>query len=88
MAIAFCPACDRLVYTSGPDSDECPVCSGPLAETEETISKRVIYLESSPPDTVIVTDLPARRSESKEARDKESKKAPTMRRRRGSHERC
>jgi DNA-directed RNA polymerase subunit M/transcription elongation factor TFIIS len=76
MAIAFCPACDRLVYISGPDSDECPVCSGPLAETEETIRKRVIYLEyveSSPPDTVIVTDLSARRSESKEARDKETK---------------
>jgi DNA-directed RNA polymerase subunit M/transcription elongation factor TFIIS len=63
MAIAFCPACDRLVYINKRDAEECPVCSGPLEETEETIRKRVIYLESSPADTVIVADLPTQKSE-------------------------
>lgn len=29
MAIAFCSACDRLVYIGARDSEECPVCSGP-----------------------------------------------------------
>jgi hypothetical protein len=63
MAIAFCPACDRLVYINKRDAEECPVCSGPLEETEETIRKRVIYLETSPVDTVIVADVPAQKSE-------------------------
>ena len=80
MAIAFCSACDRLVYTNRRDEQECPVCSGPLVETEDTIRKRIIYLEPSPSDTVTVTDLPAQKAESKETQAKK--------RRRGRHERC
>ena len=63
MAIAFCSACDRLVYTNKREAEECPVCSGPLEETEETIRKRDIYLESPPANKVIVADLPAQTSE-------------------------
>jgi len=73
MAIAFCAACDRLVYSNSRVDDECPVCSGPLVETEETIKKRIIYLESSPPDTVVVTDLPAHRSRSTSRADDQAK---------------
>ena len=65
MAIAFCSACDRLVYIGARDSEECSVCSGPLRETEEIIKKRTIYLETSPPDTAVVADLPAQKSESR-----------------------
>ena len=73
MAIAFCSACDRLVYTNGRAQQECPVCLGPLAETEEAIRKRVIYLESSPADTVMVTDIPAQRSKAENEETKEGK---------------
>jgi hypothetical protein len=46
---------------------------GPLAETEEAIRKRVIYLESSPADTVMVTDIPAQRSKAENEETKEGK---------------
>lgn len=42
---------------------------GALPETEEVIKKRTIYLETSPPNTAVVTDLPAQNSESRVGQD-------------------
>ena len=63
MPIVFCPACDRHLYVDKREIDECPTCSAPLAETEETIRKRIVHLEPVREGTDIVLELPAGKSE-------------------------
>jgi uncharacterized protein YbaR (Trm112 family) len=41
MAIVFCPNCQSSIYLSS-DEQECPVCSGSLNETEDTIKDLII----------------------------------------------
>jgi uncharacterized protein YbaR (Trm112 family) len=42
MAIVFCPNCQSSVYLMSTEDQDCPVCSGSLNETEETIKDRII----------------------------------------------
>jgi uncharacterized protein YbaR (Trm112 family) len=42
MAIVFCPNCQSSLYLMSSEDQVCPVCSGSLDETEETIKDLII----------------------------------------------
>jgi hypothetical protein len=42
MAVVFCPNCESSIYLMSSEEQACPVCSGNLKETEETIKDRIL----------------------------------------------